>query len=111
MGLDPTEWLTKRDLRVPFNTAVEQRMFTSNPYPRIGYIPFVPYSFSGWGVRDTITGGADIRFASGLEARYIIAEASLYGGTGGWTDAQVRALIDERRAVGGFGAIGDQPSS
>jgi hypothetical protein len=105
LALDPAEWAAKRDLRVPFNTDSLHRMFTSNPYPRAGYIPYVPYSFSRWGQQDTIKGGNDIRFASGLEARYIIAEASLYGGTGGWTDAQVRAFIDERRGVGGHPAF------
>jgi hypothetical protein len=103
LALDPTEWATKRDLRVPFETDSTRRMFTSVPYPRSGYVPFIPSSFKGWtpGNRKMIPGGADIRFASGLEARYIIAEASLYGGAGGWSESQVRSFIDERRAVGG----------
>jgi starch-binding outer membrane protein, SusD/RagB family len=41
----------------------------------------------------------DIILASGLEARYIVAEA------GGMTDAALRAFIDERRAVGLQGAF------
>jgi starch-binding outer membrane protein, SusD/RagB family len=105
LALDPTEWAAKRDLRVPFEVDSMRRMFTSVPFARSGYVPFIPSSFEGWtpGNTKTIPGGADIRFASGLEAQYIIAEASLYGGTGGWSDAQVRAFIDARRAVGGHG--------
>ncbi|HEX6747433.1 MAG TPA: RagB/SusD family nutrient uptake outer membrane protein [Longimicrobium sp.] len=106
LGLDPAEWTGKTDRRVPYNTAVQQRMFTSNPYPRSAFIPYVPYSFSRWTTEDTITGGNNIRFASGLEAQYIIAEASLYGGTGGWTSAQVQSFINARRAVGGHGPYG-----
>jgi hypothetical protein len=105
LALDPAEWAGKHDLRVPFESDSTRRMFTSVPYARAGYVPFVPESFRGWtpGDNKMIPGNADIRFASGLEARYIIAEASLYGGAGGWSDAQVRAFVDERRAVGGFG--------
>ena len=108
LALDPAEWAGKSDLRVPFEADSVRRMFTSNPYARSGYVPFTPESFEGWtpGNHHMISGGEDIRFASGLEAQYIIAEASLYGGAGGWTDAQVRAFIDARRAVGGHGAYG-----
>lgn len=45
--------------------------------------------------------GADIRIASGLEARYIIAEAELQQGS----SAAALALIAERRAVGGQDAF------
>jgi hypothetical protein len=105
LALDPGEWTGKTDLRVPFDGDSARRMFTSNPFPRSGFVPFTPYSFEGWtpGNHRMITGGEDIRFASGLEAKYIIAEASLYGGTGGWSDVEVRAFIDSRRAVGGLG--------
>jgi hypothetical protein len=104
-ALDPAEWATKRDLRVPFETDSTRAIFSPHPESHRGYLPYTPYSFAGWtpGNTDTISGGADIRFASGLEARYIIAEASLYGGMGGWTQGQVQAFIDERRAVGGHG--------
>jgi len=103
-ALDPGEWATKRDLRVPFIADSTQVMFSPHPDGRRGYFPLTPYSFSTWvsGNPDSIRGNAGIRFASGLEARYIIAEASLYGGTGGWTPAQVHTFIDERRAVGGL---------
>ncbi|HEX8271930.1 MAG TPA: hypothetical protein VF615_04710 [Longimicrobiaceae bacterium] len=63
--------------------------------------PYSAPSFSDWkpgtGVRgDTInfTKNTSIRFASGLEARYILAEA------GGMTAAQLLAFVNERRAVG-----------
>lgn len=64
------------------------------------WTPYQSSSFSGWaadGASQEIQDTTSIRFASGLEARYIIAEA------GGMTDAELRAFIDERRAVGGFG--------
>ena len=105
LALDPAEWAGKSDLRVPFEVDSMRRMFTSAPFGREGYVPFIPHSFEGWtpGNDKLIPGGSDIRFASGLEAQYIIAEASLYGGTGGWTEGQVRSFIDARRAVGGHG--------
>lgn len=104
LALDPGEWAARHDLRVPFDGDSARRMFTSNPYPRSGFVPFTPESFGGWtpGNRKMITGGENIRFGSGLEAQYIIAEASLYGAAGGWSDAQVRSFIDSRRAVGGL---------
>src|SRR5690606_14145310 len=64
------------------------------------WTPYQSSSFSEWtadGASQEIQNTTSIRFASGLEARYIIAEA------GGMTDAELRAFIDERRAVGGFG--------
>jgi len=101
-ALDPAEWRTKRDLRVPFMTDSTEGLFSPHPEARRGYFPYSPSSFEGWtpGNRDTIAGGADIRFASGLEAQYIMAEASLHGGTGGWDNATVLTFINARRAVG-----------
>jgi starch-binding outer membrane protein, SusD/RagB family len=64
------------------------------------YTPFRSSSFSGWtkdGPNLAIDEVTSIRLASGLEARYIIAEA------GGMSDAQLRAFINERRAVGNQG--------
>lgn len=105
LGLDPSMWAAKRDRRVPFEVDSTRRMFTSSPYPRHAYVPFVPFSFEGWTPdnRSLIPPGADIRYASGLEAQYIIAEASMFGGAGGWTQAQVRDFVNTRRAVGGHG--------
>ena len=66
------------------------------------WTPFQPPSFSGW----TEAGGdmafqhdTDIRMSSGLEARYILAEA------GGMTGVQLLSFINERRAVGGQGSF------
>lgn len=67
--------------------------------------PYQPPSFQGWTPADTATfeRTTDVRFASGLEARYIIAEAE------GPTPATL-ALVNERRKVGGqeaFEGTGD----
>jgi hypothetical protein len=101
LGLDPVMWATLRDLRVPFQTDSTTPMFTSKPYQRRSYVPFIPSSFGGWtpGNTNLIPGDAAIRFASGLEAQYILAEAALHN-AGPWTQAQVQAFIDARRAVG-----------
>jgi hypothetical protein len=64
------------------------------------YTPYQSSSYSDWtadGEDQPFTKTASIRLASGLEARYILAEA------GGMTDAELRAFIDERRAVGNQG--------
>ena len=105
MGLDPSsEWgAGKRDLRVPFESDSARLMFTSHAEPRRAFLPFTPYSFQGWtpGNKQMMQGGAGIRFASGLEAQYIMAEASLNGG-GSMSSAQVLAFINARRTVGGL---------
>lgn len=61
------------------------------------YIPYQPYSFSGWSAENNqqeFSRSADVRFASELEARYIIAEAQ---GASGYTVD----LINERRNFAG----------
>jgi hypothetical protein len=65
-----------------------------------GRLPLPPMNYTGWGV-DTviIQQDTDVRFASGLEARYIIAEA------GGMTAAELLAFINQRRAVGNQGVF------
>ncbi len=107
MGLDPNgEWgAGKRDLRVPFESDSARLMFTSHPEPRRAFLPFTPASFQNWtpGNHRIIQGGDGIRFASGLEAQYILAEAGL-NGAGGMTSAQVLSFINARRAVGGLAA-------
>lgn len=57
--------------------------------------PYQPPSFDGWTPADTVEfeKDTDVRFSSGLEARYIIAEAE--GPT-----AATLAFVNERRAVG-----------
>jgi hypothetical protein len=109
LGLDPVMWATLRDLRVPFRADSTTPMFTSKPYQRRSYVPYIPSSFGApgdpqgrqWtpGNTNLIPGDASIRFASGLEAQYILAEAALHN-VGTWTQAQVAAFIDARRAVG-----------
>ena len=81
-----------------------------NPTGRTGhnqttvlFIPFQPNSFSGWvstigGTPAAFERNTRIRVASGLEARYIRAEAE--GAT-----ALTLALVNERRAVGGEAAL------
>jgi hypothetical protein len=77
-------------------------MFDSRPAVRRAHLPYEPSSFSHWtpGGKNFIAQDAGIRFASGLEAQYIIAEASRHGGTGGWTNAQTLTFINARRQAG-----------
>lgn len=66
------------------------------------YTPFRSSSFGGWtpdGESIEIDEVTPIRLASGLEARYIVAEA------GGLSDGELLAFINERRAVGEQGAF------
>lgn len=73
------------DPRVPFSDAGTQAQDGRNQLFRQGkYVSF----------------STPIRVASGLEARYLVAEAELAQGDAG----AALALIDERRAVGGQGA-------
>jgi hypothetical protein len=64
-----------------------------------GFLVLPPMNYEGWGA-DTviIQQDTDVRFASGLEARYIVAEAE--GPT-----AATLAFVNERRAVGGQAAV------
>ena len=69
--------------------------------------PYAPPSF----ITATVTGDTvpfqktmSIRFSSGLEARYIVAEA------GGMSGAQLLAFLNERRAVGGQAALATLPA-
>jgi len=60
--------------------------------------PYQAPSFSEWSpAGDTVPfqKNTSIRFASGLEARYIVAEA------GGMSELELLAFLNERRAVGG----------
>lgn len=62
------------------------------------WLPYQSASYSEWtagGEGQLFGENTAIRLASGLEARYILAEA------GGMSDTELRAFIDERRAVGG----------
>ncbi|MBV9774780.1 MAG: hypothetical protein JO040_12575 [Gemmatimonadetes bacterium] len=99
---DPTKRDTLYDPRVRHTATSRTGHNGSTPLFR----PYEGESFSDWkpgtGARgDTInfTKNTSIRFASGLEARYIVAEA------GGMTDAQLLDFINERRAVGKQGTF------
>ena len=96
LGLDPS-MRTVRDLRVPFETDSTRRLMDGRA-ARFAYVPYQPSSFSGWtpGGKNLMSEDAAIRFASGLEARYIIAEA------GGMNPAELRTFVNERRTAGGL---------
>jgi hypothetical protein len=89
------------DRRIPYVTALA----SLSDGRRQGYRPLQTESFSGYDA----TGSAPIqfdevagvRFASGLEAQYMIAEASLGGGTAGWTTTQIVTFIGQARTRGG----------
>lgn len=62
------------------------------------WLPYQSESYDAWtadGADQPFEANTGIRLASGLEARYILAEA------GGMSEAELLAFIDERRAVGG----------
>jgi hypothetical protein len=89
------------DRRVPRRPTLE----TLSDGQRRGYRPLQTSSYSGWrvdGTGEMFDEATGVRIASGLEARYMIAEATLAGGTGGMSTTAIVALIDERRAVGGM---------
>ncbi|MGQ0537593.1 MAG: hypothetical protein ACT4R6_01490 [Gemmatimonadaceae bacterium] len=100
LGLDPAQFANVRDLRVPYESDSTRRLMEPRA-PRFAYVPFQPRTFSGWtpGGKNWITGDADIQFASGLEAQYIVAEA------GGLAPGELRAFINARRSVGGHAAF------
>ena len=64
--------------------------------------PYSPRTFSTFTYVDstTIAQNSKIEIASGLEARYILAEASLGGGAGGWSTSQITDFVNARRAYG-----------
>ncbi|HEY7233469.1 MAG TPA: hypothetical protein VH539_04925 [Gemmatimonadaceae bacterium] len=65
-------------------------------------VPYSPRTFSTFTYVDStlIAQNSKIEIASGLEARYVIAEASLGGGAGGWSTQQITDFVNERRAYG-----------
>jgi hypothetical protein len=64
--------------------------------------PYSPRTFSTFTYVDStpFAQNSKIEVASGLEARYIIAEASIGGGSGGWSTAQITSFVNARRAFG-----------
>lgn len=65
-------------------------------------VPYSPRTFSTFTYIDStpFAQNSKIEIASGLEARYILSEASIQGGTGGWTPAQITTFVNARRAFG-----------
>jgi hypothetical protein len=98
LALDPAVWAGDTDPRIPKDPTL-RRLGNG---ARDGLLAFQTQSYSEYAPANTQTFGAatDIRFASGLEARYIVAEA------GGLSAAELRAFVNERRAVGGQGDFG-----
>lgn len=105
---DPTTGANNRHLSpgLPFQELDDPRVthtdekMTSLVEGTMMYIPFQPFSFSGWSLdspNQEFTRNADVRIASSLEAEYIIAEAE--GAQGSTTDALT--LINERRDFAG----------
>ncbi|MGH7460290.1 MAG: hypothetical protein ACREMA_04590, partial [Longimicrobiales bacterium] len=89
-----------QDRRIPRRTTLE----TMSDGRRQGFRPLQTSSYSGWrsdAAGELFDEATAVRFASGLEARFMIAEASLAGGTGGLTPTAIVTFINERRAVGG----------
>jgi hypothetical protein len=86
-------FLALADPRAPRTTQTTLRGLNSNPI-----VPAQkPIMFTGWSataVNDRILPDTDIKFATGLEARYVIAEVA-------GPVAATLTFVNERRAVGG----------
>jgi hypothetical protein len=83
------------DLRVPKTNRTTLRGLNSNPI----FPPQRPYMYSGWTgtapvLENLIATDTDMKFATGLEARYVVAEAN-------GPVASTLTFVNERRAVGG----------
>lgn len=92
IGLDPNSFVNLHDPRIPQDTARVQVAFNTSFYI---WLPYQPPEYSAYkaGTLVRIENYTSIRFASGLEAQYIIAEAQ------GPTLATL-AFVNQRRAVG-----------
>ncbi len=91
-----TRFLGLNDPRVP-QPAATQLGLTGGSI----YTPLTPYMYTGWvatGAAPRIDVNFDIKFATGLEAQYVLAE------TDGPTPATL-TFVNQRRAVGGQGAV------
>jgi hypothetical protein len=91
-----TRFLGLNDPRVP-QPASTQLGLTGGAI----YTPLTPYMYTGWvatGQAPRVDVNYDIKFATGLEAQYVVAE------TDGPTPATL-AFVNQRRAVGGEGAV------
>ena len=91
-----TRFLGLNDPRVP-QPASTQLGLTGGSI----YTPLTPYMYTGWvatGPAPRIDVNYDIKFATGLEAQYVLAEID------GPTPATL-TFVNQRRAVGGQGAV------
>ena len=91
-----TKFLGLNDPRVP-QPASSQLGLTGGSI----YTPLTPYMYTGWvatGLAPRIDVNSDIKFATGLEAQYVLAE------TDGPTPATLD-FVNQRRAVGGQGTV------
>ncbi len=91
-----TKFLGLNDPRVP-QPASSQLGLTGGSI----YTPLTPYMYTGWvatGAAQRIDVNSNIKFATGLEAQYVMAE------TDGPTPATLN-FVNQRRAVGGEGAV------
>ncbi|MFL5488792.1 MAG: hypothetical protein ACJ8AJ_09950 [Gemmatimonadaceae bacterium] len=91
-----TKFLGLNDPRVP-QPASTQLGLTGGSI----YTPLTPYMYTGWvasGAAPRIDVNFDIKFATGLEAQYVLAE------TDGPTAATL-TFVNQRRAAGGQGAV------
>lgn len=94
MGMGPA-FQALADPRAPKTSRTNLRGLNSNPL----FPPQRPYMYSGWigtsaVLENLIATDTDVKFATGLEARYIIAEVN-------GPVASTLAFVNERRAVGG----------
>ena len=90
-------FLALADARAPATTVTTLRGLNSNPIVP----PQKPYMYAGWSataVNDRIVTNTNIKFATGLEAQYIVAEAQ--GPT-----AATLTFVNQRRAVVGKAAV------
>ena len=91
-----TRFLGLNDPRVP-QPASTQLGLTGGSI----YTPLTPYMYTGWvatGAAPRVDVNFDIKFATALEAQYVLAE------TDGPTPATL-TFVNQRRAVGGQGAV------
>jgi starch-binding outer membrane protein, SusD/RagB family len=98
LALDPGQVAGITDPRMPYDATLRR---LGNGV-RDGYLPYQTSSYSEWVAGQRVMFGETtaMRFASGLEARYIIAEA------GGMSATETRAFVNERRLVGQQGVFG-----
>jgi hypothetical protein len=98
LGVDTT-FRSLNDRRVRYSARTVTGHNGATPLAR----PFPGASFSTFG-DSTFLKNTSIRFSSGLEARYIMAEA------GGMSDAQLLAFLNTRRAFGVQAALTSLPA-